>query len=46
MQANELTRVQPMASRGAVAVDHSQLNIRLGRQRVDERKAGRTPSHD
>lgn len=46
VQANERIRVQPMASRGAVAVDHSHLNIRLGGQRVDERKAGRTPSHD
>ena len=46
MQAKERIRVQPMASRGRAAVDHSHLNICLGRQRVDERKAGRTRSHD
>jgi len=46
MQPNERIRVQPMASRGGLPVDHGHLNIRPGRQRVDKGKTGRTRSHD
>ena len=46
MQANEPIRVQPMASRGGLPVNHGYLNIRPGHQRVDEGKTGRTRSHD
>ena len=46
MQANERIRVQPMASRGGLAVDQRHLNIRRRCQRIDERKTGRTRSHD
>ena len=46
MQTNERIRVQPMASRGRSAVDQRHVNIRLGCERVDEGKTGRTRSHD
>ena len=46
MQAKERIRVQPMASRGGLAVDQRHLNIRRRCQRIDERKTGRTHSHD
>jgi hypothetical protein len=46
MQANERIRVQPMASRGGLAVDQRHLNISGRYQRIDERKTGRTRSHD
>ena len=46
MQANERIRVQPVASRGGLAVDEGHLNIGRPCQRIDERKTGRTRSHD
>ncbi len=46
MQANERIRVQPMASPGGLAVDQRHLNIGRRGQRIDERKTGRTRSHD
>ena len=46
MQANERIRMQPMTSRGGLAVDQRHLDIRLRHQRVDERKTGRTRPHD
>ena len=41
MQANERIRMQPMTSRGVLAIDHGHLDVRLGHECVSERKAAR-----
>ena len=46
MQANERIGVQPMTSRHRLAVDNGHLDVRLGHQRVDERKPGRPRPHN
>ena len=46
MQTNKRIRVQPVPTRRGLAVDNRHLDVRLGHQRIDERKPGRPRPHN